>query len=615
MKELHARKKQNPESGTSEGKAGQSPFQGTPRYVQRDPKDKNQYLDELYSLKDKKPNRRRYSMQLIAMCLALYLVSGSAYLFLRKFMPLPSHQTLHARTSTAYKFNPELTENISRVKEIVDSYRENNCQNETEISGIIAVDAIALDKEMVISKTGVITGSLSSETVDLETLEKIQRDFEDLEKLWKQKYDTIISDAFVFQFHPINPELRSFIVHIKPATQGKATNEEVETLNKLSCLLRESGVNFLGYAMDGDTTYRKLHDLFYDEYNSLIRQNSGFTNFSKIASRLMVSDPLHILKRARYRLLSSDVHVGLTNSSEVIDIERLQGLLNLPSKVFSNQRFTKMHDDLPISLFSFESLERLTACAPTYVSYFLPFCLLNIGLSEERLSLEERVNLFEVSFYYSFVYREVVKNTPSLLPEHKSVRSTHVRLFPDSLMLELSNTLASILSIIYSYNGTIHLNRIGTNPLEHTFGAIRMRSRHKNTYKKMVKSIGDIETWKRMVSVVGTGGKISGRKSYYGRMISVNLSISPCVLPMNPRDIAVAALLHYTLPVSSAEVDCWNMNYLATQSNDVFDAFSSTLSSIYKRLYPVPKSVAARSSSILVTSGRNILCQKAKPKI
>ena len=617
MRQLNDQAKQGTrDSENTSGSEANSPFRGPPRYIEKGKNNKYESLEELHRMKDVKPNRRRFGPKLIAMSLALYLISSTAYSFLRNFQPLPSRQTLQVRTSVGYRFNPVLIQNLSHVKDIVDNYRENNSKTNEEIPGILALDAIAFDRELVISEKGFMTGSLSSECLDAETLAKIQKDFEELENLWRDKFKTIISDAFVFQFHPLSPEHRPFIVHIRPTTQGKATNEEVELLEKLAELLNENGVKVLGYAMDGDSTYKKLHNMFYDEYNNRVRQDNAFTNCSQIRSRLIVSDPLHILKRARYRLLNSDVHTGLTNSSEVIEVEKLKKLLNLPSKVFSDQRFTKMHDDLPISLFSFESLMKIRECAPEYLAYFLPFCLLNIGLSEEHLSLEERINLFEVAFYYIFVYRGVTNNTQNVrLPEHKSSRSTHVRLFPESLALELCNTLFSILSISYSYNGTLHLNRIGTNPLEHTFGAIRMRSKYKNTYEKMVKSVGEMETWKRMVSICGTGGKISGRKSYYGRMVNVNLSISPCVLPLNPRDIAVVAHLKHALPVSSREIDCWNLNYLGVLANDLFDNFLSTLSSMYRRLHPVPKSVAMNSRSILVTSGKNILCQKRRNDI
>ena len=249
-------------------------------------------------------------------------------------------------------------------------------------------------------------------------------------------------------------------MHICPSTQGKATQEHVSLLENISTALLGEGVRVIGYSMDGDSTYRKLHNLLYAEYEDKIRRDIDFTNFSGISSRLIVSDPLHILKRARYRLLGSDVHIGLTNSTQLIDVERLQSLLNLPSKVFSSQKFTKMHDDLPVMLFSFESLMVLAESEPGYLAYFLPFCLFNIGLSEKGLSLEERINFFEVAFYYVLAYLGELKVARPMLPDYKSARNRHVKPLPEPLARQLSNTLASILSVIYSFNTSIHLKEV-----------------------------------------------------------------------------------------------------------------------------------------------------------
>ena len=606
------RAKDNAISSSQSTPQRQSSFHGTPHTIGENVARVHSCLTELYGQARVMPNRRRFTMSVIAMSMALYLISGPAYTFLRNFIPLPSRQTLYLRTSFGLRFNATYLENLSLVKNVVENYREENNVTKEEICGILAVDAISLDKEMIITKDGVVYGGLSSEVLSKEALEKIQKHFSHLEELWRNKSSVIISDAFVFQFQPVLASLRPFVVHIAPSTQGKATQEHVGLLEAISKQLLEQRVKVIAYSMDGDSTYRKLHERFYAEYETNIRGDCSFVNFSKISSCLIVSDPLHILKRARYRLLGNVVHTGLTNSTGMIDINRLATVLNLPSKVFSSQKFTKMHDDLPISLFSFESLVILAKVEPMYLAYFLPFCLLNIGLSETGLSLEERINLFEVAFYYVFAYLGELTEKASLLPDVKTPLNRHVKLFPRNLALEMSNTLASILSIMYGFNGTIHLNRIGTNPLEHTFGAIRMRSRHKNTYEKMVKCVGDMETWKKMVAVLGTGGKISGRKTYYGKLVTTNLSFSPCVLNMNPRDIAVAAHMIYGLPISSLELDCWNMNFLSEVSCDVFTEFLSTLHTMYRRLHPKDKVIATNSRSILVTSGRGILCNQKR---
>lgn len=591
--------------------ARDSPFAGKYSYVGQH---KYAHVDELCRLARVAPNRRRFGLKLIALALAVYLISGPAYNLLREVMPLPSRKTLFTRTTTTERFDPRLLENVSCVPQIVERYRETNEVGSEEIVGLLAVDAIAFDREMVITHNGFVRGGVTSDTIDPDTLQRIQTDFRELEKLWNEKLDSLISDAFVFQFHPLSALLRPFVVHINPSTQGKATHTEVELLDQISDLLQTEGVRVIGYAMDGDSTYRKLHRKFFIEYEQKIRLNSSFVNFSGLSSRLIVSDPLHVLKRARYRLLGSQVHTGLTNSSNQIDIKRLSQILRLPSKVFCNQPFTKMHDDLPVSLFSLDTFVTLAAEEPSYLSYFLPFCLLNAGLSERQLSLEERINFFEVAFYYILGYLAELQSTKAVLPNHKSVHNTHVRLFPEELAVELSNTLASLLCITYSFNMTLNFNRIGTNPLEHTFGTIRMRSKYKNTYQKMVKSLGDAETWKRMVAILGVGGNISGRRSCYGKVVEVILKISPCVLNMNPREIAAACHIAYSLPLSSAELDVWNMNYIAVNSQCIINSFVSSMSFIYKRLYPAAKSIPANSRSILVRPGNNHISAKQELK-
>lgn len=83
---------------------------------------------------------------------------------------------------------------------------------------------------------------------------------------------------------------------------------------------------------------------------------------------MIVSDALHILKRARDRVLGIDVHLPVTNNSEILNSSILRDVLSLPTKTFSNQLFTKMHDDLAASMFSLLTL--VTLCKQTMVPYF-----------------------------------------------------------------------------------------------------------------------------------------------------------------------------------------------------------------------------------------------------
>lgn len=552
------------------------------------------------------PSRsRRFPLPLMMMAISLYLISGSAYNYARNFIPLPSVQAISKKMNGLVNLNPKLLLNLSSIGSIADDVQARYEVGDDVIAGILAVDAISFQRELIVTSSGIVQGSLDNETVNSENLAKLHASFSELEKYWAEHHKALISDAFVFQFQALNSTLKSFVVHICPATQGKATERTIDLLEQIRNELTAAKFTVIGYAMDGDSTYAKLHKTFYSEYSPSVRQDANFANFAGISPLLVISDPLHVLKRARYRLLGSVVHLGITNSSEIVDVNVLRGVLSLPSMTFSNQPFTKMHDDLAVSLFSLSSLTELYEKKREYVAYFLPFCLLNAAISEKDLTQEERINFLEVSLYYMMGYIEEVAVSPTKLQDRKSPGSPDVRLFTANLAIEHCNTVASLLAVLDTFNGTVNVNRVGTNPLEHTFGAIRIRSRYRNTYMAMLRSVGEMEAWKRIAGDLGVGSKIAGRKTYYGQTIPVSIRPHRNVLPAGPRDVAVAHHMLFSLPISTRELDVWNLNYLAAHAEQIVDNSKDAITAIHRRLHPQPRKVRLNSRSITISSGSN----------
>jgi hypothetical protein len=66
----------------------------------------------------------------------------------------------------------------------------------------------------------------------------------------------------------------------------------------------------------------------------------------------IVSDPLHFLGRIRYRLLSSDFTIGVNENLKAFSRFYFQMAAQVPPVVFDNARITKMHNSLPVQLFS-----------------------------------------------------------------------------------------------------------------------------------------------------------------------------------------------------------------------------------------------------------------------
>lgn len=101
---------------------------------------------------------------------------------------------------------------------------------------------------------------------------------------------------------------------------------------------------------------------------------------------LYFSDVLHILKRGRYHFVKQ---LHKLNSSL---FDELRILLNLPSKIFSNASYTKMHEGLAVRMFSFQKI--ILLYNNSYfdeVVYFLPFVLLNEAIRNRIIELNYRV--------------------------------------------------------------------------------------------------------------------------------------------------------------------------------------------------------------------------------
>lgn len=97
----------------------------------------------------------------------------------------------------------------------------------------------------------------------------------------------------------------------------------------------------------------------------------------------IVGDPLHLFKRLRYRLFNNIIHVGFNLNSIFINLKKLRDVLNyLQTAVFRSDALSKMHDSLPILLFSWKSLIILFENKMyTEIGYFFSNCNSNYWMN------------------------------------------------------------------------------------------------------------------------------------------------------------------------------------------------------------------------------------------
>lgn len=168
----------------------------------------------------------------------------------------------------------------------------------------------------------------------------------------KNNWNFIIKAGFVFQLNPLLCIYKPLVLHIIPSTNGKANIHIVEMLYNIRKILHDYRIEVVSFTFDSDNAYTEINDLFFQSYISkLLKTNIFFTG--RVMMVRISPDLGHIVKRLRYRLLSCNVHMNFEEDPPFIDIQHIPiALPHVPEIVFCNSKMTKMHDSLPMSLFT-----------------------------------------------------------------------------------------------------------------------------------------------------------------------------------------------------------------------------------------------------------------------
>jgi hypothetical protein len=180
----------------------------------------------------------------------------------------------------------------------------------------------------------------------------------------------------------------------------------VEKLEEIAEILGSKGFCIIGYAFDEDSCFNILHSQFQQHYHTeTLEKALTIMIFKNTARRVIISDPLHILKRIRYRLLSGRFRIGVGNDQTEFRIENVGDKLPLPPIVFDNSRITKMYDSLPLELFSQAALHQIFHdCLPQVFFTFFPWFRMVSCLASRNFSTRAPCNIFETAFWLLYFY-------------------------------------------------------------------------------------------------------------------------------------------------------------------------------------------------------------------
>ena len=556
------------------------------------------------------PSRRRYTEIVLRVAYAIAMTSLPCYLLLRKFLIFPTYTTLLSHFGHDIRQERSFMTNISQIPLMLTEWARSNereKQRIEELGGFLAIDAISLRPHIMITRDGLIEGLVDDSSCNLSDAAEFRSSYARYEQFARSIQNKTVTDSFVYFYQPIAHDASCRTIFIEPSTQGKATAREIDRLGYIASILDDLGFPVRGFSFDGDSTYQRLHAMFFNSYYQMMITNVSFVTFA-VPGKVMVSDPLHLLKRARYRLLTANVHSCMENTTEsLISVEEIRRQLDLPSKVFASDKFTKMQDDLATKLFSLDTLASLfTMRNISALSYFLPVCLLTCALEEENLSLNEREFLLEIGFYYMLSYYGICSESHGRLTQMKSKNNSHVRPFDMVFAREYCNTVFAILGILKSSNGTVALNRIGTNPLEHLFGLVRMKSHSVHIYEKMLRVLSKVGLAKKLMAEIGEGLSIDQRRSYFAQTVECRQQGTES--NGEARDIAFALHCHFGMPITVRHLMVWDSLSNFELAADRFEHLRTVVLEMACRRKNNTRHTLS-SPEIKATTGRQILAR------
>ena len=461
---------------------------------------------------------RRWSLFTILFFATIYAISPKCFYFINNTIIIPSDTTIKKciNRNCEQIYNYDKIENINNT---IEKFKEsNNIINET-IEGILAVDAVSTEPIVKILENGEVTGLITNMTLTEEEIIYLKNEIRRQEEFIKKVKNMTVSSAFVYQFQPLNSIYPCFVVFIEPAVNGKAGYNQIRNLNIIAESLKTKGFKVVAFATDGDSGYRGYHPLM----------NATVSEFQKLNGKTILesnnikytNDPLHILKRARYKLLTHNF-TFLNLNDRTFNFRPLVDLLNLPGVVFDNSRITKMQDSLPLKLFTLENLHLLhNVGLLQHASYFLPFTILNAVLTCKNMLINDRVEMIEICIHYLNIFKKFVSSSNSKFKAPQKSNKTAVILFDNGLINDLLSTLITLNTIINTKTGIVSLNRIGTNPLEHHFGLLRLNSKFKHNYENFLKQQKKAEMLKAVEKEL-TVNIVRNRKRSYGVILALD---------------------------------------------------------------------------------------------
>ncbi|CAL6107425.1 Conserved_hypothetical protein [Hexamita inflata] len=332
-------------------------------------------------------------------------------------------------------------------------------------------------------------------------------------KIISQKALKQSSYGFTILFCPINPDIKSQLVHYQVHKTGQAFKELFEILQKIKEKLLNYRLRVIGYAFDGDNKARKLltapvFELIKQRMNNMALKHQ-ITSYQEVYpvkpyKDFMASTPdlCHIYKRLFSRLMTNDLEVAfLPNSIPISKLRVHQLLPHIPDKVFVKTATSRLSDTIPLNLYTFSNLRLLEnnngLPQAKEIFCYLLLCLPAASVFHNTSAqgfVELAYIVFHVCYaYYDFYYSDKKTELEDDSDEEDDIvpivqNSTPKIIFTKDQLVDYITILAFFLRIVTKYD-YISMLHVGTYKNELMHSTIRRISTGDNSTQRIIQTI------------------------------------------------------------------------------------------------------------------------------
>jgi hypothetical protein len=198
------------------------------------------------------------------------------------------------------------------------------------------------------------------------------------------------------------------------------------------------------------------------------------------------------LKRIGYRWVAEKFLVADASPDFSVSLTGIRQAGYLSPIIFSNTQESKMHDSLPLELFSVKTLVFILVTDLPGEVMVVPWGLLVAALTLPNVSTRIKFDCLELEFWFLDLFQDA--RCPPTRPSSCSTAPVAVRparpkqngLYTRAQIRDANNTFVALIILFSCLTQSFSLNLLASDPLEHAFERAWIGCHHVNTMKAMI---------------------------------------------------------------------------------------------------------------------------------